>query len=145
MITLERGLIKRLRPFFYLYLIFIGLLVLAGCGGSAATETPIPEPVTTETPGRSEATGEIPATNDIATAELPLETPEPQLTDDDFLAIDEILGDIDNDVCQTAYETKLELELLIAEGVDVAELEAAVEELIEELENCSTPTPTPQP
>lgn len=63
------------------------------------------------------------------------------LSVDDFLSIDEILSEIDNDVCQNAYQAQLELEALIAEGVDVAELETAVEELMIELENCPTPTP----
>jgi hypothetical protein len=132
---------------FVLGLLLIGLL-LAGCGGDADGGGAGVTPGETRTGADSQE--ELPATNDIATAVpaipttiTPDGTPTTPLGEDDFLAIDEILGEIDNDVCQTAFETKLELEALIAEGVDVAELETAVEELIEQLENCQTPTPAP--
>lgn len=128
----------------WLVLVVLVPFILTGCGGETEGS---PGPAVTTAPVETASPIELPATNDIGTADsnnpiIP-GTPTLSVGEDDLLPIDEILSEIDNDVCQTAYETKLELEALIAAGADVAELETAVEELIVELENC--PTPTPQP
>lgn len=142
---------KHNKPVSYLIVIF-GLLLMAACNGG---EDAVPTSIQPASTPNLAPTGQLPATKDIATPALEstpsvapaLETSEIQsgtvITNDDFLPIDEILSEIDNDVCQNAYETKLELGALIEEGADLAELETAVEELIEELENCPTPTPLP--
>ena len=64
--------------------------------------------------------------------------------DDNLEDIDQILQEIDNDVCREAHETRAEIAALLAAGQDVADLEAAITELITELDNCSldmTPNP----
>ncbi len=142
---------KKTNLFLPLYL-FLMLLLLAACGGDDVTPTAV-QPASVP---NSAATGELPATNDIATP-IPESTPAaastdgtPEIesgdifTDDDFLPIEEILSEIDDEACQSAYEIKAEIEALMAAGEDLAELEEAVDELIEELENCPTPTPTPE-
>ncbi len=123
----------------------IALIALVGCSGDSEI---VATPTLADPTSLSAPTIELPATNELGTAEANPPTAVgtspavgPAAADDDFLAIDEILSEIDNDVCQNAYQTQLELEAMIAEGVDVAELEAAVAELIEELESCPTPTP----
>jgi len=128
--------------------VFFILLFLVACGSEDATPTTVqPASVPDASP-----TVQLPATNAIATpllesATLAVETPALEsgsvISGDDFLPIDEILSEIDNDTCQNAYETKAEIEALTAEGADLAELETAVDELIQELENCPTPTPMP--
>jgi hypothetical protein len=56
--------------------------------------------------------------------------------------IDTVLQEIDNRVCQEALETRAELEELLAQGRDIADLIGAIDDLIVELEGCSlTPTP----
>jgi hypothetical protein len=134
-----------------LFLLLVTPLLFSACNGQdgvlpTSASTAVISPVNTE---------EIPPTNNIETPVFET-TPESVtipsesdidagavITGDDFLPIDEILNEIDNDVCQNAYETKAELEALIEEGEELEELETAVEELIQELENCPTPTPTP--
>ena len=133
-----------MKPFLLLTVI---VLLGAACSGSENAVPTVAQPASTPIPLE---TNSLPPTTDISTAQPAnaapaLETPNIQpgsiITGDDFLPIDAILDEIDNDVCQDAYETKLELEASIAEGADLAELETAIEELIAELENCPTPTP----
>jgi hypothetical protein len=128
---------------------FILFLLVACNGGGDAVPTTAQQAATPIL----DDTNTLPATTDIATpqpqqpldATLTLESIEIQsdtiITGDDFLPIDNILNEIDDEVCQDAYETKWEIEALIEEGADLAELESAVDELIKELENCPTPTP----
>lgn len=138
-------------PKIFLLLVLFTTILFTACDGDDDV-LPTFAPTVMTTPGIIE---ELPPTNIIetpvpeTTAEIVITPAEPAIdtgsvfTGDDFLPIDEILIEIDNDVCRNAYETKVELEALIAEGEDLAELETAVEELIQELENCPTPTPTP--
>lgn len=129
--------------------LLIVLFVLSACG---AEDEALPTAVQPASTPALPATNSLPPTNDITTDPQPetldgtpaLETPEiPPGTaaGDDFLPIDSILNEIDNEVCADAYETLDELEALIEAGEDVTELKTAVEELIAELENCPTPTP----
>jgi hypothetical protein len=126
------------------------LLIFAGCNGDSearATAGSVDSIIQPDVP--VEAPVDImPTYTPVGTVTPPVTltqsgTVEPTAGEGDFLSIDEILSEIDNDVCQNAYQTQLELEALIAEGVDVGELETAVEELMAELENCPTPTPNP--
>lgn len=125
---------------------FLLTLIFSACGGEETSPTQaVPASVPNANP-----TVQLPATNTIATpmpeSAFGLETPALDagsvISDDDFLPIDEILDEIDSETCQNAYQTKAEIEAMMADGADLAELEAAVEELIEELENCPTPTPS---
>ena len=115
------------------FLVF--LLFMAACN-----RDPLPVQTVAPTAGIDEPAG---------TAVSPPATPAPAATPgvistSDFLAIDAYLQEIDQDVCQQAYETRREIEALLAQGADVQELQAAVDELIAELQNCP-PTLTPTP
>ena len=82
--------------------------------------------------------------NDIDEVDAVIEEVDIETEANDIDAIDTIIGEIDNDMCQQALEFRAEIEGLAAQGEDVAELETAVIDLIQELENCSlemTPTP----
>lgn len=143
------------------------LSFLVGCGGNGdallATAMPtasVKEPA--EQPaGRSENTPP-PTYTPAAAAPLPTATvanaPETPLTaatdspvpplpveqNNDLEAIDTALQEIDNSMCREAHEARAEIDEMLAQGADVADLEAAIVELIEELENCSleaTPGP----
>ncbi|MCI0395902.1 MAG: hypothetical protein L0332_17640 [Chloroflexi bacterium] len=97
-------------------LLWSGTLLLLGCNGG---DTPLPTRV-------------IPA----ATVEV--------LPTQDLTAIDAVLQEIDDEVCREAHETRAEIEALLQQGQDVADLAEAIDELIAELEGCSTMlTPTP--
>lgn len=61
--------------------------------------------------------------------------PEPEPSDE-FLDIDSILAEIDQEVCREALATRAEIEAHLAQGIDLAELETAVNELIAELGGC---------
>ena len=140
-------------------LLWIGLLLLANCNGR---ETPLPTPAlpavtaeATPTAASWPATVQanptavpLPAKATPTVASLsPSNTPALSLTADpleDLESIDTVLQEIDNQVCQEALETRAEIEELLQQGQDVADLAAAIDELIAELEGCSlTPTPTP--
>jgi hypothetical protein len=111
------------------------LLILAACN-----RDPAPVPTATPTSG-SDSPAETPLA--LPPTNTPAATPE-ALSTGDFLAIDAYLQEIDQDVCQQAYETRREIEDLLAQGADVEELQAALDELIAELQNCApavTPTP----
>lgn len=56
---------------------------------------------------------------------------------DDLAAIDTVLQEIDDQVCKEAHEARAEIEVLLQQGQDVADLAAAINELIDELEGCS--------
>jgi Na+-transporting methylmalonyl-CoA/oxaloacetate decarboxylase gamma subunit len=81
----------------------------------------------------------LPATNTPASS-INASTPN----NNDIETIDEAVQKIDTDVCREAHETLTELDGLLAQGQDVADLKTAVIELITELDNCAldaTPTP----
>ena len=130
-------------------LFLIGLLLLAGCNGR---ETPLPAataeatPTTVSLPATVQAVPSTKATPTIAPVspdKTPTRSPATDPTED-LEAIDTVLQEIDNQVCQEALETRAEIEALLQQGQDIADLAAAIDELIAELEGCSlTPTPTP--
>ncbi len=142
-------------------LLWIGLLLLAGCNGR---ETPLPTPALPAATAEATPTAASwPATVQAIPTAVPLpttaeatptvaslppsNTPVLSATTDpveDLEAIDTVLQEIDNQVCQEALEARSEIEELLQQGQDVADLAAAIDELIAELEGCSlTPTPTP--
>jgi hypothetical protein len=141
----------------------MGLLLLAGCNGrqtpaptlarpaatSEATPTaaalpPVVEPTATVVPSPGADTP-VPAVTAVGSPAT--DTPAPEATADlleDLEAIDTVLQEVDNQVCQEALETRAEIEALLQCGQDVSDLMAAIDELIAELEGCSlmlTPTP----
>jgi hypothetical protein len=139
----------------YTLLGLMGLLLLAGCNGRGT-----PTPTRTQPAATVEATptavSSPPATEPTATAvsspatavsSPPADTPVPEATADlleDLEAIDTVLQEVDNQVCQEALETRAEIEAMLEAGQDVSDLAAAIDELIAELEGCSamlTPTP----
>jgi hypothetical protein len=128
-------------------LLVLSLLLVACDGG----ETPVPtlaRPAAT-LEATATAVSPTPAVASTATAVLfpAADTPVPTATADlleDLEAIDTVLQEIDNQVCQEALETRAEIEALLQGGQDVSDLAAAIDELIAELEGCSlllTPTP----
>jgi hypothetical protein len=86
--------------------------------------------------------------NQPATVGLPpTNTPAATLSPDaqaTLTALDPVLAEIDAEVCQEAHQTRAEIEVLLQQGQDVADLAAAIDELIAEIEGCAlllTPTP----
>ena len=98
----------------YVLILSIIMLALAGCGGEAATPTPTPPPPT-ETPEPTE--------------ELPTNTPVPTV-DMSALSVDELQG------TAQALETQIAIEernLSSASGMDSATYQNRIDELTREL------------
>ena len=132
-----------------LYLLgLIGLSLLVGCNGRGTpTPTLAPPAATIEpTPTAASAPSVTEPTSTAVLSPAP-GTPAPSPAADlleDLEAIDTVLQEIDNQLCQEALETRAEIEELLRAGQDVSDLAAAIDELIAELEGCSLmPTPTP--
>ena len=115
-------------------LILCALLWLAACQNETIPPLPTAAPTAALTRSAPGAESALPATFTPAAAAP--ENTAPLLTED-LEAIDAALAEIDNDICREALETRAEIETLLGQGQDVADLEAAVIELIEELENCT--------
>ena len=127
------------------------ILFVAGCSDNGAppvlTLTPT---VGVDQPADGSNGNPPPAHTPAVPATAPANTLEgtstalPLTEGEDLEAIDAALQEIDNDLCREAHEARAEIAALLAEGEEVADLEAAIVELIEELENCSlemTPGP----
>jgi hypothetical protein len=122
-------------------LVLLGLL-LAGCDG---VDTPAPTDTTEPAPAEVNHATESPVAEATAAAEptSPTETPATTEQAGDLEAIDTVLEEIDNQVCLKALETRAEIEELMQDGQDLADLLGAMDELIAELEGCSL-TPVPE-
>jgi hypothetical protein len=118
---------------------WVGLWLLAGCAGADTTLPTVAVPAAT--------VESRPATVAVPPAVLPpTHTPAATTAAEvaTLEAIDPVLAEIDAEVCREAIETRAEIEVLLQQGQEVADLAAAVDELITEIEGCAvllTPTP----
>ena len=127
----------------FVALLLLISLLLAACRVTDTTGSPAPLPTIAPTADNNQpqrTSVPLPPTN------TPISSPDVSVPDidDNLEVIDQILQEIDNDVCREAHETRAEIAALLAAGQDVADLEAAITELITELDNCSldmTPNP----
>ena len=128
-------------------LLVVGLLLVTCDGGETPVVTPAQPAATLEATSTAVVPPPVVESTATAVASRPARTAVPVTTPDlleDLEAIDTVLQEIDNQVCQEALETRAEIEALLEQGQDVSDLAAAIDELIAELEGCSImPTPTP--
>ena len=120
---------------FGILLFFVLSLFVTACNNDSSAILPTLAPTTTINQPSVADDMNLPPTN------TPVVPPE---LSDDLDAIDAVLQDIDNDICREAHEAWTEIKEMLAQGQDVADLEVAIVELINELDNCSleiTPTP----
>lgn len=127
-------------PKHLLWLFVLSALFIAGCNNGVDAPVLTIAPTASVNQPADDSSGNFPPTT---TPVIPA-TPLPVEGSQDLEAIDAVLQEIDSDLCREAHEARAEIAELLAEGQDVADLETAIIELINELDNCSlemTPGP----
>ena len=128
---------------------FFVLLLLVSCGGVDTQVPEMPEGKNLEEekipsspiPDSSSTTATL---TDVQRKEAtPTSSTADSKATEDLEAIDTVVEEIDNQVCQKALETRAEIQKLLQEGQDVTDLLGAMDELIEELGGCDL-TPSPE-
>lgn len=107
---------------------FVGILLIILVGGIFAA-------------GRWSSSGAefVTSTSTLPVPTNPLITQQPDQEFEpsyEFIDIEPILAEIDREVCREALATRMEIQAQIARGIDLVELETAVNELIDEFGNC---------